>query len=749
MASQDKPESSSARPPTTAELQRQMRLAERLLEEQKGFAPAPRKGKDPDTASTSASLDSEMLRATARAKLDKTVDLAFLVDVTGSARNFIDVARKQMREIVHNVRSMVAPLGTVRVGMVGFRDFCDGDRRIEPFQFTSDVGEFENFLGRVKCDGGGDACEDVVGGLEALQALTWTSKIKIAYLITHTPPHGKRFYLDTQNSGSNWDKFPDIPSQHGAADSALQHLVKNEIQLVCVKVETGTERMFEVFREVYDKNTMGMKMSEVDLSQNCTAFCAAVTKTTWTSIRSSVLRWHTGSRVRGESSGGTGALPTVPRSARQSLDEVEAAWECELWEEFTANCRVYTLRCLPASDEKPDAHLYRRQETLNVRLGKEPFDQGAMRVAYPAYIADRDNQQVLAKQPLITSAAPGRSCYDILYRDVLSQSIARHFAEKFTKACPEFPVQFLRTELAERLDRPGQWYVIEPFMRGEFQKHTNNASFASKDSEVAQAFSHFTFHLSGGRMMVTDIQGVHSTMTDPQIHSREDCFGLGNRGEDGMTEFFQIHQCSSICHRLKLRPHPAQFQPQCIAGSVHDWLRDSGAASGRAVDQEIEIDTTLAGGAIFKWRPDPGADFELRLCTFSAEVVAATITANRFEVESLERDAQFTVWLRTIKDGKPSAPVGRSFSNCAPVAREEPMLMCDCCGAFLGAQEVFRGELDTAAVLCRGCEARRKAAMKEGVCEACSGILRFSEFEVKELGVDPPRFCDGCQGGMY
>ena len=36
---------------------------------------------------------------------------------------------------------------------------------------------------------------------------------------------------------------------------------------------------------------------------------------------------------------------------------------------------------------------------------------------------------------------------------------------------------------------------------------------------LLQAFSHFTYQHTQGRMIVVDIQGVDDTYTDPQIHS--------------------------------------------------------------------------------------------------------------------------------------------------------------------------------------------------------------------------------------
>ena len=66
----------------------------------------------------------------------------------------------------------------------------------------------------------------------------------------------------------------------------------------------------------------------------------------------------------------------------------------------------------------------------------------------------------------------------------------------------------------------------------------------------------------GGQMMVTDLQGFQSSIfTDPQIHCiKEDFFGRGNLGKEGMDRFFPGHNCNWICAKLKLKEHPMQLQ---------------------------------------------------------------------------------------------------------------------------------------------------------------------------------------------
>ena len=78
-----------------------------------------------------------------------------------------------------------------------------------------------------------------------------------------------------------------------------------------------------------------------------------------------------------------------------------------------------------------------------------------------------------------------------------------------------------------------------------------------------QAFSHFTYQNSDGKVMVLDIQGSGYTLYDPEIASAEVHsedggyqFCTGNLAGKAIESFFEEHQCNCYCklRKLKLRP---------------------------------------------------------------------------------------------------------------------------------------------------------------------------------------------------
>ena len=72
----------------------------------------------------------------------ETVDLAFLLDCTGSMSSYISAAKNSMKDIVTRVKRTNAGLN-LRIAVVGYRDLCDGYKRFQVMQFTEAVAEFE------------------------------------------------------------------------------------------------------------------------------------------------------------------------------------------------------------------------------------------------------------------------------------------------------------------------------------------------------------------------------------------------------------------------------------------------------------------------------------------------------------------------------------------------------------------------------------------------------------------------------
>ena len=182
-----------------------------------------------------------------------------------------------------------------------------------------------------------------------------------------------------------------------------------------------------------------------------------------------------------------------------------------------------------------------------------------------------------------------------------SQAVASYLAKEFSLRYPESPIEFVQAQLLDLGESsfPFRFMALEPWIPGKYEKKTSNAGQIAKDSDLAQAFSHFTWDRTEGDIMVVDIQGVENTLTDPQIHSQDtDRFGRGNLCCKGMDAFFLNHVCNHICHTLKLQAHPHQ------PGSAPQEFSES---LGAILENETAEETVKDGGSGPDWMPLPNS----------------------------------------------------------------------------------------------------------------------------------------------
>lgn len=108
--------------------------------------------------------------------------------------------------------------------------------------------------------------------------------------------------------------------------------------------------------------------------------------------------------------------------------------------------------------------------------------------------------------------------------------------------------------------RSGEPVLVEPFIEN-FQKFNSNNGWAS-DAEgwptLLQALSHYSYHITGGQLVLCDLQGGNCgndmVLTDPVILSRTKSYGITDLGPNGMSTFFSVHQCNRWCKTSWTKP---------------------------------------------------------------------------------------------------------------------------------------------------------------------------------------------------
>ena len=110
------------------------------------------------------------------------VDVVFVMDSTASMGRYIQDVKEHISEMAEDIVDEFRNC-TVRVGFVGYRDFTEGDKRLEILDMTNKTSEFVDFVDKIRAYAGGDVPEDVLGGLNQALDLSWKAKNRIIFHI--------------------------------------------------------------------------------------------------------------------------------------------------------------------------------------------------------------------------------------------------------------------------------------------------------------------------------------------------------------------------------------------------------------------------------------------------------------------------------------------------------------------------------------------------------------------------------------
>ncbi|MGB0176932.1 MAG: vWA domain-containing protein, partial [Owenweeksia sp.] len=120
------------------------------------------------------------------------LDIAFIVDATGSMGDEINFLKSDLADVIQRVRGANSSSGlNIRTGAVFYRDKNDAY-----LTRTSDLSSTDqttlSFIGGQSAHGGGDTPEAVHSALkETVEQLSWSSsaRARIAFLLLDAPPH--------------------------------------------------------------------------------------------------------------------------------------------------------------------------------------------------------------------------------------------------------------------------------------------------------------------------------------------------------------------------------------------------------------------------------------------------------------------------------------------------------------------------------------------------------------------------------
>ena len=162
--------------------------------------------------------------------VENAIDVAFIVDATGSMGDEIAFLKSDLKDIIQMVGQQCT--AQVRTGTVFYRD--EGDDYVTKYsQFTADVNETSQFIGKQQAEGGGDWPEAVHTALNVgVQSLGWNANAKgrVAFLFLDAPPHHEDDIIaDCQNAIASYAQrgIKVIPVAGSGIDKGVEYLLRS------------------------------------------------------------------------------------------------------------------------------------------------------------------------------------------------------------------------------------------------------------------------------------------------------------------------------------------------------------------------------------------------------------------------------------------------------------------------------------------------------------------------------------------
>ncbi len=153
----------------------------------------------------------------ARQQSADRIEVAFVIDTTGSMADLIAGAKRKIWSIANTIVD-INPDADIRMALIGYRDYGDA-YVVKTFDMSADIQGLYGNLNRFRANGGGDTPEAVNEALDASVAkLNWShgnDTRRMIFLVGDAPPH----------MNYNGPKYPQI-LRKARANNIIVHAVQ-------------------------------------------------------------------------------------------------------------------------------------------------------------------------------------------------------------------------------------------------------------------------------------------------------------------------------------------------------------------------------------------------------------------------------------------------------------------------------------------------------------------------------------------
>ncbi|KAI8803326.1 hypothetical protein BJ742DRAFT_501954 [Cladochytrium replicatum] len=215
------------------------------------------------------------------------IDIAFILDLTTSMEPWLAQVTYKIKEIMSTIETRW-PDSIARVAFIGYQDF---DVIGKPYYVVKDfttAEELQSTLATLRCDGGNDYCEDVLGAMLKVRELSWAAKTRLVIFVADAPAHHNYFH-DCGAQNDRYFNSPD-PAGYGPEDmkGVLRYLANSDIEMHCFKLQARTDKMERRFKEILNRYAADLYVHHID--QKPEEFLPNVLKAVSSSVVRSSMR---------------------------------------------------------------------------------------------------------------------------------------------------------------------------------------------------------------------------------------------------------------------------------------------------------------------------------------------------------------------------------------------------------------------------------------------------------------------------
>ena len=175
-----------------------------------------------------------------------SLDLLFVMDITGSMQPYIEEAKENLINIINRIINQ-CPGIDINLGFIGYRDIEEvitGD--YIDIDFTKNYEYLQNCIKNSTAYGGADTPEDVAWAFEMAITKSWKNNAKFIVFVADAPCHG----IKCHNSDLD-ESYPDgIPGREDI-EEIVKDIAEANISLFCMQITDLTKKMFELFKNIY------------------------------------------------------------------------------------------------------------------------------------------------------------------------------------------------------------------------------------------------------------------------------------------------------------------------------------------------------------------------------------------------------------------------------------------------------------------------------------------------------------------